>query len=138
MAGKIKVADVPFLLNQWDYEDNTEFDIHKMNVGSEKKVQWHCRKCNYKWPGSIVGRYNSKGLCPVCDTGKAIMPGYNDAFSRIPDLKETYDFEKNDGFDIEHQGINSDKKIWWKCKKCGREWKTSVACRKIKKDDGSF
>ena len=138
MADKTKVADVPFLLTQWDYEKNTEFDIHKMNVGSEKMVQWHCRKCNYKWPGSIVGRYNAKGSCPVCDTGKAIMPGYNDAFTRIPDLKETYDFQKNDGFDIEHQGINSEKKIWWKCKKCGREWETAIVSRKIKNADGSF
>ena len=38
MADKTKVADVPFLLNQWDYEKNTEFNIHKMNVGSEKMV----------------------------------------------------------------------------------------------------
>lgn len=138
MTDKTKVADVPFLLNQWDYEKNTVFDIHKMNVSSEKKVNWHCRKCNYKWTVSIVSRYNANGSCPVCDSGKVIMPGYNDAFTRIPDLKETYDFEKNEGFDIEHQGINSGEKIWWKCKKCGREWKTSIMCRRIINANGSL
>jgi len=138
MARKVYVADIPFLINQWDYEKNAEFDIHKLTIGLRRKVNWHCKKCNYKWYGSIDSRYRSKGLCPVCDTGKFIMPGYNDAFTRIKDLIETYDFVKNDGFDITHQGVMSKKEIWWKCKKCGREWKSSIANRKSTKSDGTY
>ena len=136
MANKQTVADCPFLLNQWDYEENIELDIHKTYVNSHKSAQWHCRKCNYKWPGRIYNRHKAKGLCPVCDSGKCILTGYNDAFTLIPDLKDTYDFEKNEGFDIEQQGVNSDIRIWWKCKECGREWKTSIYSRKVKSAEG--
>ena len=52
-------------------------------------------------------RYDAKGKCPSCDSNKSVQPGVNDVFTLVPGLKKIYDFEKNEGFDIEHQGWSS-------------------------------
>lgn len=138
MNKKLTVSDVSFLLSQWDYEKNVDLVINKLSASSHKPANWHCKKCGYEWECSIKSRYEAKGKCPVCDSGKVILPGINDVFTRIPELKETYDFEKNKGFDIEHQGVNSEEVVWWKCDECAREWKSSILGRRAKCEDGSF
>ena len=38
-------------------------------------------------------------------------------------MKE-YDYDKNTEFDLDTLTLGSDRKVWWKCSKCGHEWLT--------------
>ena len=50
-----------------------------------------------------------------------------------PDLCEEYDHSKNEGIDPLKVSPHSGIEVWWKCKKCGHEWKTSFNKRSMGK-----
>jgi len=132
----LKISDMPYLVEQWDFSKNSD-DISEISAKSDKSKYWKCKKCGYSWESSPKARIRALGKCPCCDSGKAIQRGYNDVFTVVPELKESYDFIKNEGFDIYNEGINSLKKVFWKCDTCGRSWNTSIVSR-IKKDNGQY
>ena len=43
-----------------------------------------------------------------------------------PDLVEEWDFERNGKLKPEMFSLHSNEIVWWKCKKCGHKWKTSI------------
>lgn len=51
-----------------------------------------------------------------------------------PHLLQEWDYTKNSGLDPNKISYGSNKKAWWKCKKCGYEWETRISHRAI---DGS-
>lgn len=130
------VATIPFLEEQWDYERNTE-DILSVSSVSRIPVHWRCKKCGYAWSASPKSRYKAVGRCPCCDSGKVICRGVNDVFTVVPKLMESYDFEKNGDFDIYSEGLDSSKRVFWKCPICGRSWETTIRAR-IKRIDGQY
>ena len=46
-----------------------------------------------------------------------------------PDLVEEWDYDKNAPLTPFNVKLSTNEKVWWKCKKCGHEWKTSIAER---------
>ena len=130
------VKDIPFLMEQWDFSKNT-VDPATILISSKKKFFWKCKKCGKEWPTSPQSRYDAKGKCPSCDSNKSVQPGVNDVFTLVPELKKIYDFEKNEGFDIEHQGWSSREPIACKCPDCGREWSTIINSQ-IRKNGDSY
>lgn len=130
------VKDIPFLMEQWDFNKNT-VDPATILISSKKKFFWKCKKCGKEWPTSPQSRYDAKGKCPSCDSNKSVQPGVNDVFTLVPELKKIYDFEKNEGFDIEHQGWSSREPIACKCPDCGREW-TTIINSQIRKNGDSY
>ena len=61
--------------------------------------------------------------CPYC-SGRKILRGYNDLATRYPTIVEEWDYEKNIILPTAI-GSGSNRKVWWKCKKCGREWEAT-------------
>lgn len=53
-----------------------------------------------------------------------------------PDLVEEWNQEKNGNLSPKLFGINANDRVWWKCKKCGYEWRTSVIQRGGKRQSG--
>ena len=51
------------------------------------------------------------------------------------ELLEEYDYEKNNeaGVDVNTLTASTSKKVWWKCKECGRSWLATIASRNDKK-----
>ena len=49
----------------------------------------------------------------------------------IPKLVSEYHFDKNQDINFNKLTHGSGKKVWWKCKKCRNEWKTTI-CHKSK------
>lgn len=130
------IKDVPFLMEQWDFNKNT-VDPATILISSKKKFFWKCKKCGKEWPTSPQSRYDAKGKCPSCDSNKSVQPGVNDVFTLVPELKKIYDFEKNKNIDIEHQGWSSRERIACKCPDCGREW-TTIINSQIRKNGDSY
>lgn len=134
---KIMVSEVPFLMAQWDFEKNLEFDPNTITAGSNKRPFWKCKKCGYSWQASAKSRYTADGRCPCCESNKAIQPGINDVLTHVPELTKYIDPDKNDFDEILHEGLNSSKRIYLKCPDCGNEWNTEIRSQ-IKKDSGKY
>ena len=117
----------PLLIKEWDYEKNLGLKPEEFTQSSAEKVWWKCSKCGYEWKTAISNRTRGKG-CPKC-AGFKLFVGENDFATIHPDLLKEWDYSKNVGIDPHkiHHGTNIS--VWWKCSKCGHEWKAPVARR---------
>ena len=70
---------------------------------------------------------NKGNRCPYC-SGKRVLKGKNDLQTLNPLLTEEWDYEKNKELTPVAVMPNSDKKVWWKCKK-GHEWQAVIKSR---------
>ena len=130
------VADVPDLIKFWDYHNNTQ-DPKLTLSNSPECVSWVCNKCGYKWTASINSRANATGKCSCCELHLVHREGHSDIFTLIPEIVDSYDFEKNKDIDIYSLGVRSTLPLWWKCPDCGYEWQTSIASR-IEGKEGKY
>lgn len=112
----------PELIKEWDYSKN-EFGPEKYTCGSQKKVWWICPK-GHSYEAVIHSRANSNTKCPICN-GKKVLEGFNDFKSQQPELIKEWNYEKNNKLGIHPNKIHYHawKNVWWKCNKCGYEWK---------------
>lgn len=130
----------PELCNEWDYDKN-EIKPTEISFGSNKKVWWICNR-GHRYQANINNRTCKKTGCPYC-SNKKILTGYNDLATTHPHLLQEWDFKKNS---IQPTEIlsGSEKKVWWKCCYCGKEYESSpeqrakkplgcISCRRKKK-----
>ena len=122
----IKITN-PELIKEWDFELNKDINIDDITIGSHKKVWWTCFR-EHKWEAAVYHRKN-RG-CPYCN-GKKAIKGENDIFSLFPDLKNEWDFEKNE-IDPEEILPNSKKMAWWICPE-GHTYETKIVNRAQKR-----
>ena len=115
----------PDLLKEWDYEKNNSLTPQMFTYGSNSKVWWKCDK-GHSWQASIYTRYSNHS-CPYC-SNKKVLRGFNDFQTKYPQIAKEFDIEKNNMFPCEISPF-SNKKVWWKCSKCGYEWQYSIAHR---------
>ena len=120
------VIDNPKLMAEWNYEKNVEFNPSKLTLGSNKKVWWKCSK-GHEWQASIYNRNTKSSGCPYCAGQKTII-GINDLQTVNPILSIEWNYEKNGELTPLDVLPNSNKKVWWKCKK-GHEWQSTVSHR---------
>lgn len=132
------VSDLQFMKRLWDNEKNIDLNPSKLSYGSNKKAAWKCPDCGYSWVSTIWAIYIHSGRCPRCESNFVIHSGKTDLFTLVPEAKEYYDYNKNAGIDITSIGVASQKKLWWKCPKCGKETFISVVSKVKKQPDGSY
>ena len=53
-----------------------------------------------------------------------------------PDLLDDWHYAKNGNLRPDMFGINSNDYVWWKCKNCGHEWRTTIIHRAGKRNCG--
>ena len=94
---------------------------------SNTKIKTQCNACNYIWYSRPADIMRGHG-CPVC-AGKIVLVGYNDLKTIAPNVCEEWDYKKNNDITPEQLTSKSDKKVWWKCHKCGNEWQAIVSNR---------
>ena len=114
------------LMKEYDFEKNINININKLKCGSEKKIWWRCNN-GHEWQAMIYNRNKGNG-CPYC-SGRLVIKGENDLETSNPKLASEWNYEKNGTLKPEQFLINSNKKVWWKCKK-GHEWQTAIVHRK--------
>ena len=125
------------ILDEWHPIKNGTLRPDNVTSGSGKKAWWRLpyddpktgKHFDFEWISSIADRTGAKQAgCPYL-SGKKILPGFNDlkTFSEINHLNsiiEDFDSEKNDIY-ITAISPGSNKKIWWKCHKCGFQWQAA-------------
>ena len=124
------LVQYPELVAEWDYEKNIGLKPQNIRPGSEKKVYWICPK-GHSYSARVSHRVSGSG-CPIC-CNKVVLEGYNDLQTLNPTLAAEWNYEKNTGLLPVQVAASSSKNVWWKCKKCGWEWRASINRR----SDGS-
>lgn len=133
-AGKIVVEGVndfksayPNIAEEWCFEKNGEVTPDKTVRGSQKKVWWKCKLCGFIWKASPYTRSKNVG-CPAC-AGKVVYKGVNDLETLFPEISEEWNYEKNEGSRPSDFTKGSKESVWWRCSKCGNEWRAVIYSR---------
>ena len=116
----------PEIAAQWSYEDNQGLTPKDVTVGSQKKVYWRCKK-GHVWDALIRSRVKGQG-CPYCGN-RRVLTGYNDLATVDPKVAAEWVYELNGDLKPETVLAGTKTPAWWRCSKCGYEWRTSVAKR---------
>ncbi len=130
----------PTLALEWHPTKNKDLLPTMVTSGSHKKVWWICKN-GHEWETEIVNRTTANTGCPYC-SGKRVLSGYNDLFSKNAKLASEWHPTKNEDLLPSMVSASSHKKVWWLCKN-GHEWQAEIAnrnagngcpiCRKNKK-----
>ena len=125
MAMNNSLAEVhPELVSEWS-EKNLLLTPDGITFGSNKKVWWK-GACGHEWQTSIKARSNGE-KCPIC-SGARVIAGINDLQTTHPEIASEWS-EKNLPLKPDEVNAKSRKNVWWKCRKCGNEWKSVVNAR---------
>lgn len=119
----ISVADVPRILEQWDFKKNN-VNPEEVHSGSGLKFYWHCKN-NHSYIDTASHRKEGRG-CPIC-SGRVLLKGINDLATIHPELSTEWNYKKNDKQPIEYLA-GSNKKVWWICQE-SHEWEATIASR---------
>jgi|GEM_PF-59656 len=115
------VTSFPKLIEEWDFEKNTDISPDSVTAYSNKRVWWKCSE-GHEWQ-AVIGSRSAGNNCPYC-AGQRIIIGKNDLFSLDPVLSEEWNYEKNGNLTPRDITLRSNKSVWWKCV-YGHEWQTS-------------
>ena len=126
------VSNFPEIAKEWHPTKNGKYKIEDVSSFSNIKVWWLCSECGNEWSTTVNHRTKEGNGCPICSRKKGAIAKIqfhaqiNNFEKAHPDLaKEWHPFKNGDMVpsDIsEHSNI----KVWWCCKYCGYEWKTTV------------
>ena len=128
------LSQEPELAKEWNYEKN-ELHPDEVTTGNNKKVWWICSKCHHEWQATVYSRHSGCG-CPECKktiiSEKQSKANYGDSLAfKFPEIAKEWDFDKNE-MKPEEVYSNSNKKFWWKCKKCEFSWEAVVHARTLR------
>ena len=101
-------------MEEWDYDKNINLDPAMLTPGSNIMAYWKCSKCGNSWEAPIVDKTHGE-QCPYC-LNRKVKSGFNDLYSKYPELIEEWNYDKNIGEDPKELVYSSSKKVWWKCK----------------------
>ena len=125
MAMNNSLAEVhPELVPEWS-EKNLLLTPDGITFGSNKKVWWK-GTCGHEWQASVKARSNGE-KCPIC-SGARVIAGINDLQTTHPEIASEWS-EKNLPLKPDEVNAKSRKNDWWRCGKCGNEWKSVINAR---------
>ena len=119
------------LMGEWDWDKNNFLGLNpkKLTGGSNKRAGWKCKACSKTWMVSVSHRTIDKTGCPYCASKiPTLLENLSVAY---PDIVLEWS-DKNLKHPSEFRPM-SNKKVWWKCSKCGEEWQAGIANRTTRK-----
>lgn len=136
------VADVEWLLSEWDYDINSSLGIFPEKLGSQSNTYayWKC-KYGHTWKAKINNRYNGRG-CPECRKGlKTSFPEQAVFFyikKKFPDAINSYKDSFLNGMELDvfipsiNTGIEYDGIAWHKDESLEKETRKYEICKSHK------
>ena len=131
------VIDSELLLAEWDRDKNTVvgFEPESTSLHSKQKVFWKCSN-GHEWSAAVHNRFNNGSGCPTCATiaraiarREATIKAQGSLKDRYPEIASEWHPTQNGDLSPELFASGSNDKVWWQCKQCGKEWKTSISLR---------
>ena len=114
----------PELLEEWDYEANSDTDPKTVSVYSNKTFSWICKN-GHKYEASPAALMRRSISCPTCASA-----GFQN-----PDLIAEWHPEKNGNTTPYDFSANSQKQAWFICSSCGSEYMARIAARVKRKNN---
>ncbi len=123
----------PNIAKEWHPTKNDGWSPIGLSWKSERKVWWLCDKCGNEYEMTVAHRVTGNG-CPVCAKEKfarTYRKNRVNKYGGIVDSKllNEWNYEKNKGLTPDAFPKGSNDKVWWKCEKCGYEWKAKISNR---------
>lgn len=118
----------PLLAQEWHPIKNKDVLPKDVPFKSNQKAWW-LGKCGHEWEAVVCGRTSGNG-CPYC-ANLRVLVGYNDLETQLPDLAKEWHPTRNGELTPRSVVAKSNKKVWWKCSVCGKEWQAVIAKRVI-------
>lgn len=115
------------LISEWDYERNSvlKIDPTATTIGSSKNVYWICsNNSDHKWRAKVSNRTILKRGCPYCCHNPKASTTYN-FLTEYPELAKEWSNENNEGIKITNITPHSNKKYFWICPTCKKEYPAS-------------
>jgi len=125
----------PDLAAEWDYKKNFPLFPEDVSRTSHKKIWWKCYKCGKSWRATAHSRNRLEPGCKECTKivqgkKKTLDSVKNNNFlEKYPEVAAEWDYVKNFPLRPEDVSCGGHCKAWWKCKECGRSWKSMVHSR---------
>ena len=116
----------PDLAVEWHPYKNAPLKPSGVLATSTRRLWWKCSQ-GHEWQASAHDRRQGS-RCPYC-SNKRVLSGYNDLATANPQITSEWNYEKNLAISPTEVTVGSSKKVWWICKTCGYEWKTSIGRR---------
>jgi Probable Zinc-ribbon domain len=128
----------PELLKEWHPSRNGDLDPHKISVGSERTVWWRCSigDCGLEWRAMVVNRTKHGTLgCRCCAHRLAgqrrARADRERSFGALhPHLLDEWHPTKNGDADPYTIKPGSERRLWWRCAYCGRDWQAPPMSRR--------
>ena len=115
----------PEIAKDWDVERNNGKTATEVSFGSGKRFWWKCHKCGHEWQMSVNRRSSMNIGCPVC-MGRKLVVGKTDLLTKDPAIAKIWLSSKNINITPKDVHAGSHTAVWWKCDRCGHEWKKPV------------
>ena len=116
---------LPHIAEEWS-EKNSPLLPTMVGAFANRKVWWKCKECGNEW-NTLIATRSGGSKCPYC-SGLILLKGFNDFSTTHSQLAEEWS-ERNYPLKPDMINAKSRKNVWWKCKKCGYEWKAVVYSR---------
>lgn len=121
----------PDISKEWHPSLNNGLKPENVLPGTSLKVWWRCSK-GHEWKGSVVTRTKGHG-CDICAREQRKITYHSVRLQTRKlligcDCVLDWDYTKNN-HGPEYYTKGSGEKVWWKCHKCGHEWKTAICNR---------
>ncbi len=121
----------PNLLNEWNYDKNSNLDPFQIHAGTKQKAWWKC-ELGHEWCASIGDRTGkNKSNCPSCGrkisaekTRLAKLRKSGTFKDHFPDLAKKWNYELNENLTPSDLSSSSHILVWWTCD-CGNTFKQS-------------
>ena len=131
-------------MKYYDYEKNLNVKPEYITRSSGKTLWWKCKK-GHSFQATVHSV--DQGIyCPTCREKMARKGGlialdenyiktlkFSEKIKSLlmdaPEIAAEWNYEKNYPVCPENIVSHSNKKYWWKCKKCGYEWQTTPLVR---------
>lgn len=138
--GTITVSEIEAMVSQWHWESNNRIELYPNSVscGSQKKAFWYCEKHKQVYPQIIRARKRGETGCEMCKKeqrdsikrsryikGKAVLAETH------PELVREWLYSLTPGLTPYNCLAGTNKKVQWKCPKCGGEYPARIANRAI-------
>lgn len=121
----------PDVSKEWHPTLNGNLKPENVLPGTTLKVWWRCQK-GHEWKGSIINRTKGHG-CDICAREQRKITYHNVRLKTrnlLIDCEcvKDWNYSKNE-HTPDYYTKGSGEKVWWKCRKCGHEWKTAICDR---------
>ena len=115
------VTTNPNLAAEWSC--NNDKTASEVMENSSYVAKWICPTCKGEYNAKVSERSVGDDSCPYC-RGTKVSPGYNSVDVRYPQILNDYAEIDNYlmGIDIQTFSENSNTKVWFQCKECGKKY----------------